>query len=419
MTESKWIVSKWLRQGEQIGRDERGKETAHEMFIDGKNIMEIRKYSKLQDDDLADVLRGLPTDIQRKYLFGVVYTVNDFLFKNELKRSVVKMKRFVSAFVIFMIIFFSLNILGFAWDDIELKKENIKESLYVTDIDEITKLFPDLIIYLNNAIDDGYMYANENEKIKQEYIELSDINVSDMYKIYYDVTDIFNKNIRGEDLIEYLNNSDYFWVLPIFKNNQVYEINFAKGFPLNEEAVYALDDNGNRILTDEEIQKIKDEVGKWTITMFGGREYDYATEAFKCYEMSKEKLNIKNAINDTMYFIQLPEFRTCAALIIMEHQNYFKLFHSYSDIMKNQFVDGSIINDELVNLSNNESEFGAGGGVNINKIDMSTTPEPKNEMINNSKYVILIFSIIIFTATIIIYIYKIKTSQKYKTFFKN
>jgi len=63
MTESKWIVSKWLREGELNSR----KETAHEMFVDGKNILEIKKYSKLQDDDLADILRGLPTDIQRKY----------------------------------------------------------------------------------------------------------------------------------------------------------------------------------------------------------------------------------------------------------------------------------------------------------------------------------------------------------------
>ena len=71
MTESKWIVSKWLREGEQkgeqIGELKRGKETAHEMFISGEDIAFIRKYSKLQDNDLADVLRSLPKDIQTKY----------------------------------------------------------------------------------------------------------------------------------------------------------------------------------------------------------------------------------------------------------------------------------------------------------------------------------------------------------------
>ena len=63
MSESRWAFSKWLREGEL----NRGKETAHEMFVDGENIMKIRKYSKLRDDDLADILRNLPTDIQRKY----------------------------------------------------------------------------------------------------------------------------------------------------------------------------------------------------------------------------------------------------------------------------------------------------------------------------------------------------------------
>ena len=87
MNESKWIISKWLREGELKGeirgeirgelkgekRGElkgelkRGRETAHEMFVDGENIFKIRKYSKLPDEDLADVLRELPKEIQTKY----------------------------------------------------------------------------------------------------------------------------------------------------------------------------------------------------------------------------------------------------------------------------------------------------------------------------------------------------------------
>jgi len=71
MNESKWIFSKWLREGELIGELKgelrNRKETAQEMFVDGENIFKIRKYSKLPDKDLADVLRGLPKDIQTKY----------------------------------------------------------------------------------------------------------------------------------------------------------------------------------------------------------------------------------------------------------------------------------------------------------------------------------------------------------------
>lgn len=67
VSESKWSFDKWLREGEQIGELKGHKETAHEMFIDGENITKIRKYSKLPDKDLADVLRELPKEIQTKY----------------------------------------------------------------------------------------------------------------------------------------------------------------------------------------------------------------------------------------------------------------------------------------------------------------------------------------------------------------
>jgi hypothetical protein len=56
-----------LQKGLQKGELKRSKETAHDMFIDGKSIMEIRKYSKLPDKDLAEVLRELPKEVQTKY----------------------------------------------------------------------------------------------------------------------------------------------------------------------------------------------------------------------------------------------------------------------------------------------------------------------------------------------------------------
>ena len=82
MTESKWNISRILREGEQKG-EQKGelkgelksrKETAHDMFIGGENIVKIKKYSKLPDEDLADILRSLPKDIQNKY--ESVYNAN-------------------------------------------------------------------------------------------------------------------------------------------------------------------------------------------------------------------------------------------------------------------------------------------------------------------------------------------------------
>ena len=67
MSESRWAFSKWLRQGEEIGVEKQGRETAYEMFLDGENIIKIKKYSKLPDEKLAEVLADLPAEIQSKY----------------------------------------------------------------------------------------------------------------------------------------------------------------------------------------------------------------------------------------------------------------------------------------------------------------------------------------------------------------
>ena len=63
MSESVWSFDKWRNEG----RVENRKETAREMLIDGENILKIRKYSKLSDEDLADVLISLPQEIQSQY----------------------------------------------------------------------------------------------------------------------------------------------------------------------------------------------------------------------------------------------------------------------------------------------------------------------------------------------------------------
>jgi len=54
---------------EARGEKKRSKETAFEMFGDGENIAKIKKYSKLNDAELAEVLREFPADIQNKYSF--------------------------------------------------------------------------------------------------------------------------------------------------------------------------------------------------------------------------------------------------------------------------------------------------------------------------------------------------------------
>jgi len=63
MSDIVWSFVRWHNEGKAENR----KETAYEMFMDGKNINEIRKYSKLSDDELAGILRTLPETIRNKY----------------------------------------------------------------------------------------------------------------------------------------------------------------------------------------------------------------------------------------------------------------------------------------------------------------------------------------------------------------
>ena len=71
MSESLWSFNRWRNEGRIEGRIEgrvEGRaETAREMFIDGESMIKIKKYSKLSDKDLADVLVSLPEKIQSRY----------------------------------------------------------------------------------------------------------------------------------------------------------------------------------------------------------------------------------------------------------------------------------------------------------------------------------------------------------------
>ena len=75
MSETLWSFEKRRIEGRQEGRVEGkvegrvelGKETAYAMFQDGEKIEKIRKYSKLPDMDLIELLRTLPQAIQQNY----------------------------------------------------------------------------------------------------------------------------------------------------------------------------------------------------------------------------------------------------------------------------------------------------------------------------------------------------------------
>ena len=68
MGESRWNLSKVLREGEIKGK----KETAKKMLLKNKPMDEIIEFTDLPDKELAEVLRELPPEIQVKYDFAVL-----------------------------------------------------------------------------------------------------------------------------------------------------------------------------------------------------------------------------------------------------------------------------------------------------------------------------------------------------------
>jgi hypothetical protein len=54
-------------EGRKEGIEKKSKDLAFEMFTDGKDISEIKKYTKLPVNELSKILRELPKTVQKRY----------------------------------------------------------------------------------------------------------------------------------------------------------------------------------------------------------------------------------------------------------------------------------------------------------------------------------------------------------------
>lgn len=89
-------------------------------------------------------------------------------------------------------------------------------------------------------------------------------------KIYVD-TDIFSlETSKKQEVKEALDEGMYMWLLTLNIDNTAYQINISKGLPLNESL--------KEVLTEEEIETIKEEEGRWivvAIEIFEGKSINY------------------------------------------------------------------------------------------------------------------------------------------------
>ena len=77
-------------------------------------------------------------------------------------------------------------------------------------------------------------------------------------KVYVDSRIFSLKDESTKEIEKELSRSDYIWYVNVIIDEETYSISFSKGMPLREEV--------KDVLTQDEINKIKAEEGKWTVS---------------------------------------------------------------------------------------------------------------------------------------------------------
>lgn len=230
------------------------------------------------------------------------------------------------------------------------------------DISEISNLKDDIVAAVDETL------VTENKRSKMTSI---DVDFNNMYKVYIEADKILEENLVGETALKVLNQSEYLWLLPISIDDVVVTVSFIIGRPFNEEN-YETDEEGQRILSDKEIEEIKSQEGKWKLHFIaiGDMETD-----FKNAIKSADKLiSNKQSINNTVYFINSPMLRTTVGIVIGDDNNYIKCFNSHAiyDDMKKNNINEYLSQKEVIELSKpfveqmrasaNSGTLGGGGG---------------------------------------------------------
>lgn len=187
------------------------------------------------------------------------------------------MKRFI---VLCCLLFVALiSDTTFAQSSTQSSLENLGEKK--SDYLEIANLEEEIIEMLSD-----FRQHTENESLPDNF----NINFKTAKKIYVD-SDIFSlETSEKKEIKKELKNSTYMWLLIINIGEDTYQVHIAKGLPL--------DDSIADMLTAEEIQKIKDSEGKWTVSgieLIQGETINYEqtiTDALKSIDYDANNMEI-------------------------------------------------------------------------------------------------------------------------------
>lgn len=233
---------------------------------------------------------------------------------------------------------------------------------------EIVALKEAIVERVNNTL---YTENAEHTFSKDDFdlISVEDIDINNMYKLYIS-PDIIASNATGSVALTALSSCDYVWVLPVHIENITITITLQRGLPLNESVAYAVDENGDRLLSDASIEKITNQEGKWKIISscidYLDTSYSDAVDSFR---YSSSRVNISSAsTGSTVYFITVPELRTQAAVVLGAETNYIKLFDSsvQHSVTSKSSMDGVVdqkILKELISDNPMTTEYDENGDI--------------------------------------------------------
>ena len=266
----------------------------------------------------------------------------------------------LSIIMVSLILCSMAGLTAFAGNSNALRIESVesdsgKDEIYALR-DKIAKRVNDIISGENTE----HLYS----KNTHGHISSEDIDFNNMYKQYGNANEILTKNLTGRDAMNFLENcDDYIWVMPISLGDITITVILGVGQPLIEERAYATDENGNRFLSDEKISELRNNVGRWQINAVG---IDYLDTRYEDAIAQANEIQYKKAINDTLYYIFLPNLHTYAAFIATDEGNYINCFNRYLIGESGKNLKDDFIGQEEIIEANNKymaenSENRAGG----------------------------------------------------------
>ncbi len=279
----------------------------------------------------------------------------------------VKLKKIIIMLILCVVMFIPIRTMG---DTNELNVETLSENS--DDFNEITRLK-----------DEIYTHINSFYTLPADY----DINIGDAVKVYVD-TDVFAVNSSdATDVISYLQEGAYVWVLYVTVDNHVFEVDISKGLPVSPES--------ESVFTEEELQKIQEQVGKWQIVAIYNKAEDYR-------EKIKNMLEQQNYPVDTEVVIcgGLPHIHYPAALVMKDGkvnqimfledvpvngtQEQLTRITPYNVDANDRVYYYESIKNAVNSMPDEEEDTWGGGGVDLPTDETDKTSEVDTESISAS-----------------------------------